>query len=265
MKKDRKYTAEQFQRMVELIDILRGENGCPWDKRQTLENTKGYILEETYELIEAIMENDTAKIKEELADVLFQCVFIGRILEDDHQESLSEIIDANIKKMVQRHPHVFDDADFKSEQELLENWEFTKKKDNKSIFSNLIKNLPSLSLAQKVQEKASRIGFDWENAEGPIAKIKEELDEFITITQKNGNDRDLEDEFGDILFSLVNLSRFFDIDAELSLRRSINKFIHRFKNMEILINKDKKQLNEMSQNEMDEYWESSKKIIENKH
>lgn len=260
---NRKKASIQFQKLVELIDTLRGENGCPWDRKQTLENTRSYILEEVYELIEAISEEDLEKIKEELADVLFQCIFISRILEDDFQESLENIIGRNIEKMTQRHPHIFGGKAFRNEDELLENWEYTKKREGnnrESIFSDIVKTLPSLQLAQKVQEKASRVGFDWENAKGPIDKIREEINEFINIDITSR--RELEDEFGDILFSMVNLSRFYKIDSEIALREAIKKFIRRFRNMEILISRDKKNLNRLSQDEMDDYWEKSKKITD---
>ncbi len=263
--KERSLDLKRIKELIELIDTLRGENGCPWDRKQTLDNTKAYILEETYELIEAIEEKDIAKIKEELADVIFQCIFIARILEDEYNESLSGIIEKNISKMTGRHPHIFSDADFKDEKELLENWEYAKKSENKgnlSIFSNIVKNLPALLFAQKVQEKASRVGFDWENADGPAEKIKEEIDEFNFEKKldKTGGKR-LEEELGDILFSIVNLSRFYQIDSELALRLSIKKFIKRFYRMETLIQEDKRELKDLSQDEMDEYWEKSKKML----
>lgn len=273
--KNRDKEAQKFKALIELVDTLRSENGCPWDKRQTLSDTRGYILEEAYELIDAIMDNDPEKIREELADVLFQCVFISGILEDNFKLTLVDLLQNNIDKMINRHPHVFSSESFADEGELLENWELTKKQENnknKSIYSNMTKTLPSLSFAHKVQEKASRVGFDWETAQGPIDKIKEEIDEFISLKEGTYNkdhegeycDRkrniDLEMEFGDILFSLVNLARFYKLDPELALRRSIEKFIQRFIFMESLMRKDNKMLGDMSQEEMDEYWENSKHL-----
>lgn len=263
--KDRKKDAEEFRRLAELIDTLRSENGCPWDRKQKLEDTRAYILEETYELIEAMAELNYEKIREELGDVLFQCLFIAKILEDEQGEDLSRIIDSNIRKMINRHPHIFSDADFKDEKELLENWEYVKKNEKReksSIFSNIVKTLPSLSFARKVQEKASRVGFDWEMADGPADKVREEFEEFISAKDSVPDNKEkAQEEFGDILFSMVNLSRFYGIDSELALRGSVSKFIERFCNMEMLIEKDDRHLRELSQDEMDEYWEKSKESL----
>jgi tetrapyrrole methylase family protein/MazG family protein len=247
--------------LIEIMAALRGEKGCPWDREQTRESLKPFIVEEAYEVLEAIDERNPEAIKEELGDLLFQIVFQCRIAEERGEFGMAEVIEKIGKKMIARHPHVFGDADYKTSEEVLVHWEAQKKREGKqreSILDGVPKTLPSLLRAHRLQDRASRVGFDWEKVEDVLPKLEEELEEFRTaITGKRQGE--IEDELGDIFFVLVNISRFVGINPEDALRKTISKFISRFRYIEMAAADKGKSLSDMSLAEMDELWDEAKK------
>ena len=247
--------------LTDVMNTLLGENGCPWDKEQTHESLRKNLLEEAHEVVEAIDSNDMEHLKEELGDVLLQVVFHAKLAEQAGQFNLNDVVNAITEKMIRRHPHIFSDVQADNAEEVLTNWEAIKKKEKgdkpeaQSIMSKLPPTLPALMKAEKVQQKAHRVGFDWDNIEGPKAKIIEELDEIDAALAGNG---DVEEEVGDLLFSAVNLARFANVDPEQALNRSVQKFVDRFRAMEAKIMLDKKEFGNYTVEELDCIWESCK-------
>jgi tetrapyrrole methylase family protein/MazG family protein len=249
-----------FQEVLKIMEALRSEKGCPWDKEQTRESLKPFILEEAYELIEAIDENDPEEIKEELGDLLFQIVFQCQIAKEKNQFQISDVIEKIIKKMIARHPHVFGKAEYKTTDEVLVHWEKQKKLEGKlreSILEGIPVALPSLLRAHRLQDRAARVGFDWEKVEDVLKKLDEELKEFKEALETKSQD-EIEDELGDIFFMLVNISRFIGIDPEDALRKTISKFISRFRYIEMSAAEHGKKLSDMTLNEMDRLWDEAK-------
>jgi tetrapyrrole methylase family protein/MazG family protein len=249
-----------FQEVLKIMEALRSEKGCPWDKEQTRESLKPFILEEAYELIEAIDENDPEEIKEELGDLLFQIVFQCQIAKEKNQFQISDVIEKIIKKMIARHPHVFGKADYKTTDEVLVHWEKQKKLEGKlreSILEGIPVALPSLLRAHRLQDRAARVGFDWEKVEDVLKKLDEELKEFKEALETKSQD-EIEDELGDIFFMLVNISRFIGINPEDALRKTISKFISRFRYIEMSAAEHGKKLSDMTLNEMDRLWDEAK-------
>jgi tetrapyrrole methylase family protein/MazG family protein len=249
-----------FQELLKIMEALRGEKGCPWDKEQTRESLKPFIVEEAYELIEAIEEYDSEKIKEELGDLLFQIVFQCQIAKEKNEFQVSDVIEKIGKKMVARHPHVFGTADYKTTDEVLVHWEEHKKLEGKlreSILEGVPEVLPSLLRAHRLQDRAARVGFDWENVQDVLKKLDEELKEFKEAleTKRQG---EIEEELGDIFFMLVNISRFIGVNPEDALRKTISKFIHRFRYIEMKAAEHGKKLSNMTLNEMDRLWDEAK-------
>jgi len=242
------------------MERLRAENGCPWDRKQTHESLKPYLIEETYEVISAIDSGNDDELKEELGDLLLQIVFHAQIAKEDGRFDIDDVAKTIVEKLIRRHPHVFGDLKVSGSDEVLQNWEKIKKEEGKeSIFDGVPEGLPSLLKARRVQEKAKRVGFDWNNIEGTLDKVKEEFDE-LSEAIKFGKKEKISEEFGDLLFSLVNVSRFLDIDAEDSLRQTIEKFMKRFKSVEKIIkSKGGKDLKNYTINELDEIWEDVKR------
>ena len=233
--------------------ILRAPGGCDWDRAQTHESLKPYLIEEAYELLDAIDRKDDEEMKEELGDVLLQVIFHAQIASERGAFDIADVVENLTEKLIRRHPHVFKDRGKYS----YERWEEIKAKEKgrkKSAIGKINPALPALSMARRVQENASAVGFDWEDEEGVKEKVLEEIKEFL--------ENPSEEEFGDILFSLVNLSRFLGIDPERALRKSTEKFIRRFQKMEELIEMDGKKLSELSIDEMDRYWEMAKEVEE---
>jgi tetrapyrrole methylase family protein/MazG family protein len=250
-----------LNKLIEIMAALRGEKGCPWDREQTRESLKPFIVEEAYEVLEAIDEKNPEAIKEELGDLLFQIVFQCRIAEERGEFGMAEVIEMIGKKMIARHPHVFGDADYKTSEEVLVHWEAQKKREGKqreSILDGVPKTLPSLLRAHRLQDRASRVGFDWEKVEDVLPKLEEELEEFRTAL-KGKKQEEIEDELGDIFFVLVNISRFVGINPEDALRKTISKFISRFRYIEMAAVDKGKSLSDMSLAEMDELWDEAKK------
>lgn len=250
--------------LSELIDImsaLRGDDGCPWDKDQTRESLKPFIVEEAYEVLEAIDEKNPEAIKEELGDLLFQVVFQCQIAKERGEFQMGDVLEKIGKKMIARHPHVFGDADYKTSADVLVHWEEQKKKEGKqreSVLDGVPKELPSLLRAHRLQDRASRVGFDWQNVDDVMRKLEEELSEFREALQRK-KEEEIEDELGDIFFVLVNVSRFVGINPEDALRKTISKFISRFRFIEMAASEMGKRLSEMTLAEMDALWDEAKK------
>jgi tetrapyrrole methylase family protein / MazG family protein len=249
-----------FQELLYIIERLRGENGCPWDKVQTRESLKPYIIEEAYELIEAIEANDPSHIKEELGDLLFQIVFQCQVAKEQDEFTMSDVIRGIGEKMIARHPHVFGETECRTPDEVIRQWEVIKKEEGKlreSILDGVPRAMSSLLRAHRLQRRAAQVGFDWEKIEDVIKKIDEEMRE-LKDALKSGTKKEMEDELGDIIFMLVNLSRFIGVNPEDAHRKTISKFIHRFRYIEMKAVEQGRQLSEMTLDEMDRLWDESK-------
>jgi len=247
----------EMDHFLTIMKRLRKE--CPWDAAQTHVSLKRYLLEETYETLDAIDLNNMNELKSELGDLLLQVVFHSEIASENKDFSIADVINAISEKMVERHPHVFDKKSGKSADEVINNWEKNKTKSEKreSIFSSLPNHLPALLKAQKLQEKVSNYGFDWKKTEDVVEKLQEEIGEFkIAISQKDLNK--IENEFGDVLFTLTNISRFIDINAEESLHKTNKKFQKRFEFIEKQFNNNYEDLSAASLETLNKLWEKSK-------
>ncbi|PHV70369.1 nucleoside triphosphate pyrophosphohydrolase [Sporanaerobium hydrogeniformans] len=257
-----KYT---YKQLVDIVERLRGENGCPWDRAQTHISLLPHLMEESYELMEAIKKQDIPNMKEELGDVFLQVLLHSQIAKEEGSFTMEEVIHELASKLVYRHPHVFQDvpgAD--TPDKVLVTWEALKKieKNEKSVTESMervAKALPALIKAQKVQKKAAKVGFFWEDAEGVIDKIMEELEE-VREAMRLGNNTKVEEELGDLLFSVVNLSTFFDLNPEFALTKSLEKFINRFRYIENTAFSQGKELKDISFEEMDRLWDDCKKL-----
>jgi len=249
-----------FDRLIKIMEALRGSHGCPWDKKQTRESLKPFLVEELYELIEALDEGNPEKIKEELGDLLFQIVFHSHLSKEMGQFDINDVINKIADKMVNRHPHVFGKERFKTPEDLLRVWDEHKKQEGKkreSILEGVPKELPALLKAHKLQDKVSRIGFDWERIEDVFKKLDEELDELKSALSKKDQGA-IEDEVGDIFFVLVRISNFVGVNPEDALRKTISKFIHRFRHIEMKASEQGRRLSEMTLEEMDVLWKEAK-------
>jgi tetrapyrrole methylase family protein/MazG family protein len=253
---------ENFVKLVDLVARLRGPEGCPWDRKQTPESLKPFLIEECYEVIDALDEGDPRKVREELGDLLFQIVFHARIAEESGQFTMRDVIDSNLEKMIRRHPHVFGDAQLSTDKEVLANWEEIKKREKgyeqrTSILEGVPRNLPSLLRAHSLQERAARVGFDWSRIDEALPKLDEEMAEFKESLQKE-DAAGIEEELGDIFFMLVNISRFLGINPEDALRKTISKFIRRFRYIEENAADAGKTLSDMTLDEMEKLWQEAK-------
>jgi len=254
---------QAFDRLLTIMDELR-EN-CPWDKKQTLESLRHLTIEETYELSDAILEGDLTEIKKELGDILLHMVFYARIASELKAFDISEVLDSISEKLIERHPHIYGDVVANDEETVKANWEKIKlKTGNKSVLEGVPKTLPALVKAIRIQDKARGVGFDWEKKEQVWQKVEEEMEEFkhefnVESTERINSEKAME-EFGDLLFSLVNYARFINIDPEEALERTNKKFIKRFQYLESESAKDGKKMGEMTLAEMDEYWNKAKEV-----
>ncbi len=249
-----------FKELLSIMQRLRSEKGCPWDKKQTRETLKPYIIEEAYELIEALEENAPEKIKEELGDLLFQIVFQCQIAKENHEFDMSDVIEKIGTKMISRHPHVFGDAECRTPEEVIEQWEVLKKQEGKlrdSILEGVPAAMSSLLRAHRLQKRAAQVGFDWEKVEDVLKKVDEEMNE-LKEALKSGKREDMEDELGDIFFMLVNLSRFMKVNPEDAHRKTISKFIRRFRYIEMKAAEQDRELSDMTLEEMDSLWDEAK-------
>jgi tetrapyrrole methylase family protein/MazG family protein len=250
----------EFEKLVGIMAALRGEKGCPWDKEQTSESLKPFLVEETYEVLEAIDERNPEKIKEELGDLLFQIIFHCQLAKERNEFDMDGVIRKISEKMIGRHPHVFGGATYETPEEVLGQWEERKREEGKSresILEGVPKELPSLLKAHRVQSRASRVGFDWKQVEDVVAKLDEELKEFGDALEKKDR-QEIEGELGDVFFSLVNISRFVGVNPEDALRKTISKFISRFRYIEMRAAESGKSLSAMSLEEMDALWDEAK-------
>ncbi len=257
-----------FKKLVSIMETLRSRDGCPWDKEQTHESLKSCLIEEVYEIVDAVDSGDPEQLKEELADLFFLIIFYCKIADDSKYFDINTVLVACLEKMTRRHPHVFGDKTAEDASEALTQWNEIKKQEaeakqdrengeNKSIVDNVPNHLPALQKAQKVQKKVARVGFDWEVIEDVIAKVHEELEEVKSAINNEGKER-VAEEIGDLLFAVVNLSRFLKLDSEDLLRKSISKFTGRFKKVEAQVAVLGKSIEDCSLVELDGIWNQIK-------
>ena len=250
--------ADKFDRLVEIVKKLRKE--CPWDREQTHSSLRRCLLEEAYEVLDALDIGDMEDLKKELGDLLLQVVFHSVMAEENNEFSLEEVIDLEVHKLIRRHPHVFGNAKVSGSDEVKRNWEKHKiKEGRKSILDGIPKELPALFRAYRVQEKAAKVGFDWKKIEPVYEKILEEIEELKTNIQNSKTSEEIEEEFGDVLFALVNYARFLKINPEDALRKTINKFINRFNKIEQYAQVNNINITDMTLDEMDVIWNKIKK------
>lgn len=254
---------EKLEELKQLIKKLRAPDGCPWDQQQKKEDVSKYLLEETYEVIDSINKGNNQSLKEELGDLLFQILFMTEICAESNLFSLSDVFDGIIKKMIRRHPHVFDGETVKSVQEVKENWQKIKEKERKNkniedhMFSGVPLSFPALKRAQKITTIASAYGFDWSGTQDVINKMKEEIKELSAAIKKRKED-EIEEELGDILFTLVNLSRFLAVDAETALSKTTEKFLRRFSYLAEQLSARGISVKDATLAQMDAFWNEAK-------
>jgi XTP/dITP diphosphohydrolase len=251
-----------FERLLNIMDDLR--SGCPWDKKQTLESLRHLTIEETYELSDAILEGDMEEIRKEIGDLMLHLVFYAKIGSETNDFDITDVLNGICEKLIHRHPHIYSDVIVADEEEVKANWEKIKLKEKggkngeRSVLEGVPSSLPSLVKASRIQDKARGVGFDWERKEQVWEKVEEEINEFKHEVE-NGSDK-IEDEFGDVLFSLVNYARFIKINPDDALEKTNKKFIKRFQYLESESKKDGKELSSMTLDEMDVYWNKAKKL-----
>ena len=249
-----------FDDLVEVMRLLRSDRGCPWDREQSHESLKPYMVEETYEVLDAIDRGDDGELLEELGDLLLQIVFHAQLAAEEGRFSMEDVARVIVQKLKRRHPHVFGEVQVDDSLQVLKNWEQIKRDEGKnSVLDGVPRGLPALLKARRVQDKVKRVGFDWDDPSGALEKVREELGEMETAIGKADREG-IEEEFGDILFSLVNVSRFLDIDAEESLQQTVEKFSRRFRYIEARIaSLGDRPIEDYSLEELDALWEESKR------
>tara|TARA_R110000850_G_scaffold277086_1_gene422471 strand:- start:221834 stop:222610 length:777 start_codon:yes stop_codon:yes gene_type:complete len=247
-----------FNRLLNIMDDLRAM--CPWDKKQTMQTLRHLTIEETYELGDAILENDLNEVKKELGDLLLHIVFYAKIGSEQKAFDIADVADGISDKLIERHPHIYGDVEVADEEEVKKNWENLKLKEGKnSVLEGVPKSLPAMVKANRIQDKVAGVGFDWEQPEQVFEKLKEELDELQHEVNENNKEK-IEAEFGDVLFSMINYARFLKVDPESALERTNKKFIKRFQYLEEKAKAVNKPLKEMSLAEMDIFWNEAKKL-----
>jgi len=252
--------------LLAIIERLRAPDGCMWDREQNTKSVRRYLIEEAYEVLDAIDEESPDNLKEELGDLLFQILFLVKISEEKGEFTISDVIREISEKMIRRHPHVFGNKIVRNVDEIKTNWNHIKiheegKRDkDASLLEGVPRSMPSLRRAQKITEKASKVGFDWKNSDGVIEKVEEELEE-LKAAIRSKKETHIQDEIGDVIFSLVNVSRFVSVDAEMALRSTIKKFSTRFSFIEAKLKEDGKDVSHVSLEEMDSLWNQSKNNI----
>ncbi len=247
-----------FERLLTIMDELRAQ--CPWDKKQTIHTLRNLTIEETYELADAITDTNWKHIKEELGDILLHIIFYSKIGEEQNEFSIADVLNAQCEKLIHRHPHIYGDVKVKDEEEVKKNWEQLKLKEGKkSVLEGVPQSLPAIIKAYRMQEKAAQVKFEWENTSQVWEKVEEELNEFKEVALNPNPDKTkMEEEFGDLLFSLVNLSRFIQIDPETALEKTNKKFIKRFQYIEQKAAEQNRSLHDMTLAEMDALWNEAK-------
>lgn len=256
--------AKEIQRLADIMEKLRGPEGCPWDRQQTIASLQEYLIEEAYEAVGAAVSGDMSLLKEELGDVLLQIVFQAQVAREEGSFDLVDVIRGISDKLVRRHPHVFSDRKADTAEEVSKLWQEIKDKEkdqdrsNSSLMDKIHINQPALMQAYEVQKLAAKVGFDWDDINDVIQKVKEELSEMEEALQR-GNKEQAALEFGDLLFAMVNLARFLETNPEVALLNSITKFKNRFQYMEKAIRSENKEMDKLSLEELDFYWEEAKK------
>jgi XTP/dITP diphosphohydrolase len=247
---------EAFDRLLTIMDELRSQ--CPWDKKQTMETLRPLTIEETYELADAILDQNLDDVKGELGDLLLHIVFYAKIGSETNAFDIADVLNGICEKLIHRHPHIYGDISVENEEEVKQNWEKIKLKEGKtSVLQGVPKSLPALVKATRIQEKVAGVGFDWETPQQVFEKVEEELEEFNAEVKAKNLDA-IESEFGDVLFSLINYARFLNINPENALERTNKKFIKRFQYLEQQAKLKKRSLTEMSLDEMEVFWEDAK-------
>lgn len=248
--------SDSFLALVKIMDELREQ--CPWDKKQTIHTLRPLTIEETYELADAITDNDWKGVKEELGDIMLHLLFYAKIGSEQQQFTLQEVLEGISAKLIHRHPHIYGDVKVQDEEEVKRNWEKLKMKEGKkSVLGGVPTSLPAIVKATRIQEKAKQVGFEWDNKEDVWKKVQEEMEELQEAIQTKTQE-DVEEEFGDVLFSLANYARFLQVDAEGALEKTNKKFIRRFQEMESIALASGKELTTMSLDEMDQIWNQVK-------
>jgi MazG family protein len=259
---ERKDTLKSFEKLLEIMDDLRAK--CPWDQKQTIDSLRYLTIEETFELSDAILEKDLTEIKKELGDVLLHIVFYAKIASETNSFDMKDVLDSLAEKLIRRHPHIYGDTIADDEETVKANWEQIKLKENggqKKVLSGVPKSMPALVKAIRIQEKARSVGFDWDNEKQVWEKVVEELNEFENEKKaEKPNQDNIEAEFGDLMFSLINYARFLNINPEDALERTNKKFIKRFNYLEEQSKLDGKEFGKMTLEEMDKYWNEAKKL-----
>jgi mazG family protein len=251
---------EAFQRLLNIMDDLRAQ--CPWDKKQTMQSLRHLTIEETYELGDAILDNDLQEVKKELGDLLLHIVFYAKIGSETSDFDIADVANGVCDKLIIRHPHIYGDVKVDNEEDVKRNWEKIKLKEgNKSVLGGVPKSLPALVKASRIQDKAAGVGFDWDNIDDVFAKVKEEIEE-LHAEVKAQKHTAIEAEFGDVLFSLINYARFLKVNPEDALERTNKKFIARFQYLERKAAESGKSLRDMTLAEMETYWQEAKGVFE---
>lgn len=251
---------EAFQRLLNIMDDLRAQ--CPWDKKQTMQSLRHLTIEETYELGDAILDNDLQEVKKELGDLLLHIVFYAKIGSETGDFDIADVANGVCEKLIIRHPHIYGDVKVDNEEDVKRNWEKIKLKEgNKSVLGGVPKSLPALVKASRIQDKAAGVGFDWDNIDDVFAKVKEEIEE-LHAEVKAQKHTAIEAEFGDVLFSLINYARFLKVNPEDALERTNKKFITRFQYLERKAAESGKSLRDMTLAEMEAYWQEAKGVFE---
>jgi XTP/dITP diphosphohydrolase len=254
----REQQLQAFDRLLTIMDELREQ--CPWDKKQTMESLRHLTIEETYELGDAILDNDLQEVKKELGDLLLHIVFYARIGSETKDFDIADVANDICDKLISRHPHIYGDISVADEEEVKQNWEKLKLKEGKkSVLEGVPMSLPALVKANRIQDKVAGVGFDWEEPQQVFEKLKEELEE-LQHEVHEGNRERIESEFGDVLFSMINYARFLKVDPENALERTNKKFMRRFQYLESKSKELGKPLKDMTLDEMDVYWEEAKKV-----
>jgi len=252
---------ESFEKLCHIIEVLRSPEGCPWDREQTPETLSGDFIEEVYEAVDAIRENDTEHLKEELGDVYLLVTMLAYMNQQENKFTIDEVLDSISEKLIRRHPHVFGDATAQDSEQVLKQWEDIKvhvegRPEKKSILHKVSKGLPPLERAYKLQKKAAKAGFDWPDIEGVWDKVHEEIEEVRSV--KEGNSEHLTEEIGDLLFSVVNIARYLGVDPAEAMHRCNHKFITRFSYVEQRMNEENLVMNDENFLKMDQFWDESK-------
>ncbi len=257
MTSDRSGQLEAFGRLLDIMDELREK--CPWDRKQTMESLRHLTIEEVYELGDAILDNDLTEVRKELGDIMLHMVFYARLGWEQGAFDVADVLNGICEKLIQRHPHIYGDVEVRDEEEVKQNWEKLKMKEGReSVLEGVPRSLPAMVKATRIQDKAKGVGFDWEEKEQVWEKVQEELAE-LREAEASGEEQHVEEELGDVLFSVINYARFLNMDPESALERTNKKFIGRFTHMERQIKEQGLLMQEMSLSELEAFWRSAKK------